>query len=395
MTSANIDHTVHDMSNDVSERRTSSSVRDTIIAALDSLESENEQLRDINSKVQDELSALERENQRLRNEIHQMKSDRHSFKHRIQEMEATQDELQQELQNNKLSVKESARVIQELRAKFSEERKQLSKQSEDLKNMLIQRDEAIRRAEQETEALHMRIERAARKNYSDRDIELLHEVELLKAQKRDLSLDNDDIRKMNKKLKHELNNLQTIFDEKEAELKNEGRRHSILTKEFNSLLDENNRLKLQIRRRSNPPSMLTNAFSSPSLESMDTTTVKDLNGSAENVNAPTLTSRNVLPRQPISREPSLIINNEPFQPTRENTLTSRDKRSSLTGHARMPGMTSREPSLVRRAGGNFSVRDGKKGGRPTAAKRDDRTTPDTLPALGHSSAHSAQTSKSK
>ena len=88
------------MSNDVSERRTSSSVRDTIIAALDSLESENEQLRDINSKVQDELSALERENQRLRNEIHQMKSDRHSFKHRIQEMEATQDELQQELQNN-------------------------------------------------------------------------------------------------------------------------------------------------------------------------------------------------------------------------------------------------------------------------------------------------------
>ena len=355
------------------------SARDTIIAALDSLESENEQLKNFNNTIQDEMTQLERENQRLRNEIHQMKNERHTFKSRIQEMESTNDALQQEIQNQKLSVKENNKLLAELHEKLTSERSVFSKEAENLKNMLIQREEAVKRAEREADSLRMRVERATRKNYSDRDVELLHEVELLKAQKRELSVDNDELTKLNKKLKNELSNLQAAFDDKEAELKNEGRRHSILTKEFNSLLDENSRLKLQMRRKSNQPSV----FASPSIEQLE-----ELGSDVTHS-----TSRSLLPRQPMPREPSLIINNEPFQPTRDYTFTSRDKHSPSVASSRMPSMTSREPSLVRR-GGSFSVRDGKKGGRPAAAKFDDRTTPDTLPSL-NTHTNSAQTSKSK
>ena len=59
---------------------------------------------------------------------------------------------------------------------------------------------------------------------------------------------NEAFRK-NAKLNQELAELQNKIQENAVELRNESRRHDLLTKEFNSLLEENGRLKVQLRRR--------------------------------------------------------------------------------------------------------------------------------------------------
>lgn len=372
-----------------------SSARDTILAVLDTLEDENEQLKHMNTRIQTELDNLDRENQRLRHELQQMRNERSAMTSHLQQVEESNKQLCSQVESQQTTLNQEAVTISQLRDKLSEERVVNTKQVEDLKNLILQREESVKRAEREVDSLRNRLERAARKNYSDRDIELLHEVEMLKEEKRDLSLDNQQLGRVNKKLKTELSNLQTIVDERGADLKNESRRHSLLTKEFNSLLDENNRLKLQNRRKSTQNNMLGgggggNLFGSPSLETFEES-VHDLSrdnshSTLNPKNSSRSSSQLQLPKQPLAgREPSLIINNEVFQPTRDYPFSSSaagtpTPASVAREKTRIPGMTSREPSLVRR-GGNFSVREGKRGGRPSAAKSDDRTTPDTLPSL--------------
>ena len=377
-------------------------IRDTIITALDTLENENDQLKTLNTKITSELSVLERENERLRNELQQMRNERNGMRNRVDKLDSTNGELHQEIQQLTSQLSEGHRCLEETKTQWYEERSIQNKQLEDLRNLITQREEAKKRTEREVEALRNRLERTARKNYNDRDIELLHEVEMLKEEKNDLAGDLEELNKVNKKLKTELNNLEISLDEKDAELKNEGRRHSLLTKEFNSLLDENNRLKLQLKRKS---TQSLNRFVSRSSEKLqESVTLSEFhpNGSTHELTnqgqgqttsrgGVGMTSSQRQHQHPHSstqvpggastaREPSLIINNEVFQPSREYPFSSSTSRQV----SRMPSMTSREPSLVKR-GGSFSVRDGKKGGlggRPTAARFDDRTTPDTLPTLG-------------
>ena len=386
------------------------SARDVIIEALDSLESENEGLRQLNDKIRSDFAHLQQENERLRHELERMRSEQDAFKNRVFDLEDANSALEKEVSATKRSLKEERKAVAGLQEQAASERDANAKRVDDLRNSLLKREDAMRRTEKEVGELQSRLEKAARKNYSDRDVELLHELEQVKQEKRVLSGDNDELERLNKRLKKELNEVQLYLDEKEAELKNESRRHTLLTKEFNSLLEENSHLKLQIRRRGSQPSLLapkTNAFASESsdnlgaLQQQDSTdeSVQDLR---ETPTSMSMTSRAInqsskyLAQASTAREPSLIINNH--QPTHDYPFPRSNRDSTAPGNgnklARMPStMTAREPSLVRR-GGNFSVREGKKGGRPNAAKSDERTTPETmLPALTPSPSSGGTASK--
>ena len=385
------------------------SARDVIIEALDSLESENEGLRQLNEKIRSEFAHLQQENERLRHELERMRSDQDAFKNRVFDLEDANSALEKEVSATKRSLKEERKTVAVMQEQAASERDASAKRVEDLHNSLLKHEDAMRRAEKEVSELQSRLEKSARKNYSDRDVELLHELEQVKQEKRVLSGDNDELERLNKRLKKELNEVQVYLDEKEAELKNESRRHTLLTKEFNSLLEENSHLKLQIRRRGSQPSLLapkSNAFASESSDNLaalqqDSTdeSVQDLR---ETPTSMSMTSRAInksskyLAQASTAREPSLIINNH--QPTHDYPFPRSNRDATAPGNgsklARMPStMTSREPSLVRR-GGNFSVREGKKGGRPNAAKSDERTTPETmLPALTPSPSSGGTASK--
>ena len=110
---------------------------------------------------------------------------------------------------------------------------------------------ALTRARQEARTATGQLSRVQRRNFNDRDIELLHEVDVLHDQQRQAQRQSDEADSVNAKLREDLCTLQANFDEKAAELRNESRRHSLLTKELNSLLDENNKVKqlLMLRRR--------------------------------------------------------------------------------------------------------------------------------------------------
>ena len=110
---------------------------------------------------------------------------------------------------------------------------------------------ALTRARQEARSTTALLSRAQRRNFNDRDIELLHEVDVLHDQQRQTQRQSDEADSANTKLREDLCTVQANYDEKVAELRNESRRHSLLTKEFNSLLDENNKVKqlLMLRRR--------------------------------------------------------------------------------------------------------------------------------------------------
>ena len=383
------------------------SARDVIIEALDSLETENVELRQLNDNIRSDFAHLQQENHRLRHELERMRKEQETIKDRVIQLEDTNSNLEKEVHVTKKTLKEERKNVSVIHEQVHEEREAMTKRVEDMRNTLVKREDAMRRAEQELQELQVRLEKAARKNYSDRDVELLHELEQVKQEKRVLISDNDDLDRLNKRLKKELNEAQAYLDEKEAELKNENRRHQLLTKEFNSLLEENSHLKLQIRRRSTQQSLYppkTTSFASGSSDSfgaMQENMEESVQDLRETPTSMSMTSRAInqsskyLAQASSSREPSLIINNH--QPKHDYPFPKSNRDATAPGNgklARMPGnMTSREPTLVRR-GGNFSLREGKKGGRPNAAKSDERTTPETtLPSLTPSPSSGGTSSK--
>jgi hypothetical protein len=227
------------------------------------------------------------------------------------------------------------------------------------------------------------LERAGRKNYSDRDIELLHEIEMLKNEKRDTETEKDDVQRENKKLKQDLKNLQISLDEKDSELRNENRRHSVLTREFNSLLDENNRLKLQMRRRNNVQTF--NSLSS------DNFTEEKVISLAQGGRKPEVTSSSA------STEPTLIINNEVFQPTSDYPLTSREKAAPRRS------VPPRDTAQIKRSGTFSSMtnlrdtqrRSGRSSGMGSRVADDSGSNSDSLPSLPRTNTSGSQGNNSQ
>ena len=124
-----------------------------------------------------------------------------------------------------------------------EENTKYAKMVDDLQNQLAKRVQELYEADIVCDKLKKRIEMQSRKNFEDRNTEFLRELQSTKDDAKDLLVKNEQVTKNYAKLNTRVTHLLNKLNEYAAELKNERRRHSLLTTEFNSLLKENSTLK--------------------------------------------------------------------------------------------------------------------------------------------------------
>ena len=334
-----------------------SSAREAILQALGLLEQENEEVRGTNNKLVQEVDGLRQENQWLRQELNQFKVDIQTSKQHVDKLEAQNKELQQDYKQQTLNYEEEKAMCKDAKRQLSEEVARFMQTMEARDKEATERQNLIKRLERELDALRSKLERSARKNYSDRDMELLHQVDMLRAEKKEMSVDKDQLQGVNKKLRDDISNLTVTLQQKDAELKNENRRHSLLTKEFNSLLDENNKLKMQMRKKNMMKSSL-HSQSTESLQKLEATATTQPNS-----------SRPSAPNPALSREPSLIINNEVFQPTHDYPLSNLERRKLNRPSTNIAG---KEPILLKRQSSNRDFTTFTSS-RPSAARMGERT----------------------
>ena len=334
-----------------------SSAREAILQALGLLEQENEEVRGTNNKLLQEVDGLRQENQWLRQELNQFKVDIQTSKQHVDKLEAQNKELQQDYKQQTLNYEEEKAMCKDAKRQLSEEVARFMQTMEARDKEATERQNLIKRLERELDALRSKLERSARKNYSDRDMELLHQVDMLRAEKKEMSVDKDQLQGVNKKLRDDISNLTVTLQQKDAELKNENRRHSLLTKEFNSLLDENNKLKMQMRKKNMMKSSL-HSQSTESLQKLEATATTQPNS-----------SRPSAPNPALSREPSLIINNEVFQPTHDYPLSNLERRKLNRPSTNIAG---KEPILLKRQSSNRDFTTFTSS-RPSAARMGERT----------------------
>lgn len=85
---------------------------------------------------------------------------------------------------------------------------------------------------------------SSKKNFIE--FETLHEIELLKNAKEDWLREKRDLEKKYSNLNQEAGDLQRKIEEQANELRNEKKRHYLLTRQYNSLMEENNKLKQKL-----------------------------------------------------------------------------------------------------------------------------------------------------
>ena len=226
-------------------RKGISHARQAILQAVGLLEQENDDLRAHSNQVTAENDRLKRENDALRRELEASRQTALSATRQVELAQTDNRALQDAIRSHQKAEVEN----RERQNTLQHEKQQFAEDMEEMRVQLQQKDTHTQTLQQELDALRKKLDRASRRNFNDRDVELMHEVEVLKSEKNDILMEKDDAERVGRKMRHELQNLETQLGEKCAELKNEQRRHSLLTKEFNSLLEENNHLKLQLRRR--------------------------------------------------------------------------------------------------------------------------------------------------
>ncbi|KAK2167614.1 hypothetical protein LSH36_26g14019 [Paralvinella palmiformis] len=217
------------------------SARNTILSAVETLELENSRLLMANEQIMAQLVELRQENSQLRKELN-------AAALKCERLEEDKQRLEKKLREQNRHLAEESSRFAESNAVLRSELDARRRQCETARYDLARRDSDCRAFVRELDGLKRRLEQSERRLVENSDVEMFHEVEMLKAECKDLSSERDETLKVNKKLDNEMLKLQTSLDEKLSELRNENRRHSLLTKEFNSLLEENNHLKLQLRR---------------------------------------------------------------------------------------------------------------------------------------------------
>ena len=231
---------------------TRTAAKDVIAEALDFLDKEAEQLRSVNNSYIVENSKIKEENEKLKKELDDLRLERATMLRNMEKFEVENVKLKDDIRNHVEKFKEVKKKSENVHNKLLEENAKFVKQIENLRKEATIREAQLNDKAQELEQLKEKLKEMNRRNKSDRLMELLHEVEVLKSQRRNLYQERGATLKENKNLREEMNNLENTLETKISELNNENRRHFLLTKEFNSLLEENNRLKQHIRSR-NPP----------------------------------------------------------------------------------------------------------------------------------------------
>ncbi len=246
-----------------------SAAKDAILDAVEFLEKENEQLRTVNMSVIKEMNEVKNENERLRNEMKTILGEKKVLLSKIGDVEKDSNKMSLNMKEQAQMFEEVKKEKDDIKDKLLQENAKHVKQIENLRVDIAQKEAELKRRVHEMENMRQNIEESTRNSMHERRMELLYEMEMLKGEKKELTLQKDEIQKLNIKLHDEMKDLENTIEEQVCKLRNENRRHSLLTKEFNSLLEENNRLKLQLRRRTldsktNLPNNVWNVTAEPS-----------------------------------------------------------------------------------------------------------------------------------
>lgn len=240
----------------------------TIHGALQLIERDNTQLKRRNGALRAELRRLRSENADLRREHATLREAYDVTRQKMAEAEECCVQL-------KVTVEQTGRQLMEIGGKLqlSEQEKQreaakFGKELDKVRRMYDEKEVTLCDTLRELEILRASTAAAAaaskppvvlppvtvsppgdRRMLGDREVELLHELEMLQTEKTGWLVEREDAEKVKAQLRGELARLQTTVDEAAANMRNEKRRHAVLAREFNSLLEENNHLKLQVRAR--------------------------------------------------------------------------------------------------------------------------------------------------
>ena len=370
------------------------SVRDakqTIMKAVDLIEAENTELRTIHSEMVLEIQKLHDENERLRKELNEMSSEKEKANTEMEHLTMKHRKLQKDLNDRIGELERKLKVACDSEKRLKEENVRCGKDLDNLRNDIIHKEEDLKRLNKELECLHVQFDNSTKRHFHDRDIELLHEVEMLKNQKREWIYEKQEMTKMHKKLENEMKQLHDELQSKDSVALKDSHVHGVLKREFNQLLEENNHLKLKLRGIA--PSIVKNEPSTarPHLET--TTSIP----ASQDTGPMMATGRQVNS----SGAPSVLSSSsstpKPHQPSRDYPLSSRERSQmarSQTFTAPYKGPTG-TGGLLRR-NGSFSIKDsqapraGGLGARPAAASLQGRGSPhvsvqssESLPSLAH------------
>ncbi len=230
---------------------TRTAAKGVILEAIDFLDTEAERLRTINNELVAENERVKKENEDLKHELSESKLETSMH---LKQIEKCQDEnlkLREEVKMQIEKYKEEKKRSQNVSNKLLEENAKFVKQIENFKKEVSFKSAELATRSKEIEMLNKKVDQLNKSNKHENYVEMLHNLEVLKNEKRDIILQKEKVEALNMKLKEDIVDLEKSLEGKTSELSNEGRRHSILTKEFNSLLQENNRLKQQMKDRGN------------------------------------------------------------------------------------------------------------------------------------------------
>ena len=269
-----------------------------------------------------EMEELRAENHQLRKDLDCAMTDREHSLTQCDQMEEDNRLLEEKIRIQNQHFAEENRKFYALESSLKQDGETTRKQYDAVKSDCVKREADVRSLTRELDNMRSKLEKAMRRNAQQKDVEAFHEIEMLKSERKDLLYDRDETTKLNKKLANEIKKLESSLEEKVSELRNENRRHSLLTKEFNSLLEENNHLKLQLRRRRQG----SNTLGGKDEASTESTTI-DLSSNVSQVtqtrrfNYTTSLSRDT---SPLSSADTVTVP----KLQRERTLVSRDRMRS-------------------------------------------------------------------
>ena len=193
----------------------------------------------------EDLDKLRLENINLRSEVECFRTDKSEILDMLKSVKHTNTKLNTKLEE---TVKKSAAEISDLHQRQTdiiEENTRNVKVIEDLKFQISRRDQELFDKQALIDQMKVKIGMANRKNYEDRNVEFLHELQCTKENAENIKTKYDQMKQNNTKLTSRVTYLLNKLNEQTAELKNEKRRHNLLTAEFNSLLQENSNLRKQ------------------------------------------------------------------------------------------------------------------------------------------------------
>lgn len=214
---------------------------------IEKLQIANKELIATNERIATEVDFLKNENETLKKELEETKTQYTELVVKVEEIEAENHKLCEDLAAEKKLMSELHKDHELFRDRMLKENLQKTKQLETLRKQADDLESQLQERLQETANMKQKLD--IEKHSRERRLELLHELEVTRQEKLFALGERDDGLRLQKSLSTELDSLKEQFDLQSSELRNEHWRHSVLTKEFNSLLNENSRLKLQLGRR--------------------------------------------------------------------------------------------------------------------------------------------------